>query len=364
MLLAFGDLVQAVHPGRFGAIQLRVGAATVNRLAPHFGDLCHISRTALAAFDLDGAHADFHQFGQQGERVQAGGLFNGVVVMLVTHIKAALAQRGITGVFTGGVAVNQHAVQARLAALRRFNPAHRFGRRADTIGVGRFAGHVAGQGAAPLHHHAQAAKAKHLDLDRGFLQHLLNLRERQHTRQHGARNAKVLVIKIKRLVVGGRALHRQVQAQLRLVADGISHHAGVGQDDGINPAVRGAIDRALPELGLGRLRVGVERHKHLAPALMRVANAGFNGGFVKIEAGKVARVGGIAKAEVNAVGAVVNRRLERGQAAGRANQFHGGGAGRDLRGDKRIVRNRFHHGCGIVGHLDGCVIARQKRQAN
>jgi hypothetical protein len=69
---------------------------------------------------------------------------------------------------------------------------------------------------------------------------------------------------------------------------------------------------------------------------VRVANAGGNGGLVKIEPGEIAGVGGIPKAQVNAVRAVVNGRLECRQAAGRANQFHGrchnGSLGRGKRG--------------------------------
>jgi hypothetical protein len=57
-----------------------------------------------------------------------------------------------------------------------------------------------------------------------------------------------------------------------------------------------------------------------------VGDAGLDGGFVEVQAGKVARVGGVAQAQVDAVGAVVDGGLERRQAAGRADQF-GGGAG-------------------------------------
>ncbi|EKD96926.1 MAG: hypothetical protein ACD_23C01183G0002 [uncultured bacterium] len=54
---------------------------------------------------------------------------------------------------------------------------------------------------------------------------------------------------------------------------------------------------------------------------MGVANAGLDGGFVKVQAGKIARIGGIAKAQVDAICAVVHCGLERRQAAGRAHQF-------------------------------------------
>jgi hypothetical protein len=42
---------------------------------------------------------------------------------------------------------------------------------------------------------------------------------------------------------------------------------------------------------------------------------------VEVEPGEVARVGIVAKAEINVVGAVIDGRLERRQAAGRTNEL-------------------------------------------
>jgi hypothetical protein len=44
----------------------------------------------------------------------------------------------------------------------------------------------------------------------------------------------------------------------------------------------------------------------LRAARVRVGNAGLDGGLVEVQAGEVARVGGVAQAQVDAVGAAVN----------------------------------------------------------
>ena len=55
---------------------------------------------------------------------------------------------------------------------------------------------------------------------------------------------------------------------------------------------------------------------------MRVADALTGFGKIEIEAGEVARVGAVAKADVDRVGAVIDGGLQRRQAAGRADEFH------------------------------------------
>ena len=193
--------------------------------------------------------------------------------------------------------------------------------------VGRLARGIRRQGAAPLHHHAQAAKAKHLDLDIGALGDLFDLLQRQHARQHGALDVELLLVQVDRVVVGGRALYRQVQAQLRVPVGGVAHQAGVGQDDGINPPGGGAVQRRAPGRGVAGLRIGVQRHQHLAAPAVGVGDAFLDGFFVKVQASKVACVGGIAQAQVNAIGSAINGRFQGGQAAGGADQFRGGSQG-------------------------------------
>ena len=92
------------------------GQQAVDGGAPHVGHLRHVGRAALAAFDLDGAHAGGGQLGQQLEGVEAGGLLDGVVGLAI-HVEAALAQGGIAGPFAVGEAVDEDAVEARSMPL-------------------------------------------------------------------------------------------------------------------------------------------------------------------------------------------------------------------------------------------------------
>jgi hypothetical protein len=193
------------------------------------------------------------------------------------------------------------------------------------IAVGRFAGGVGRQGAAPLDHHAQAAEAEDLDLDRGVGDHLFDLGQGQHPRQHRAGDAEVLVVEVDGVVAGGRALHRQVQAQVRVGLAGVGHQARVGQDDRVDTEVGGPVDGAGPALPVVGLRVGVEGQQHLAAAVVGVAHALGHGLVVEVEAAEVAGVGGVLETEIDAVGAVVDGGLEGGQAAGGADQFDGAG---------------------------------------
>ena len=99
-------------------------------MAPDLRDLRHIGGAALAAFDFYGAYAHCHELRQQLQCVQAGGLFNGVVAILpahLAHVKTAFAQGGVARVFAFAVAVNEHAIQARLKPLGGLQPAHGFG---------------------------------------------------------------------------------------------------------------------------------------------------------------------------------------------------------------------------------------------
>jgi hypothetical protein len=54
---------------------------------------------------------------------------------------------------------------------------------------------------------------------------------------------------------------------------------------------------------------------------MRVANTGVDSRLVKIESGKIACIGGIAKTQINAVSPVVNGSFQSGQATSRADQL-------------------------------------------
>ena len=331
MALAFGDLVELGHPRRQYAEGLGAAAVElVERGAPHLGDLGDVGRAALAALDLDRADADAGELGQQLEGVEAGRLLERVVG-LVVDLEAALAQRRVAGALALGEAVDEDAVQARLHAARGVFPAHVLARRAGAVAVGGFAGGVGRQRAAPLDHHAQAAEAEDLDLDRGVGDHAFHLRHRQHARQHRTLDAEALVVPVDCLIAGGRSLNRQVQAQLRVGLRGVGHQPGVGEDQRVQAELGGAVDGLGPARPVAGLRVGVEREQDLAFARVGVGDALAHLRRVEVEAAEVARVGGVLEAEVDAVGAVIDGGLERRKAAGGADEFdrgrHGHGSG-------------------------------------
>ncbi len=185
---------------------IEVTPTGVNRRAPDLGDLPDVSRAALSSLDFERLDTGFHEIGQQLHGVEAGRFLDGVVGFLV-DLETTLAERRVAGALARPEAVDQHTAQPRFHAARRFLVAHRFARRASALAVGRCSGSVGRQGAAPLDHHAQATETKHLDLDRRVLCHVLDLRQRQDTRQHRALDAKALVVEVDRLVVGRRALN-------------------------------------------------------------------------------------------------------------------------------------------------------------
>ena len=122
---------------------MRVVATAVDRLAPDLGHLRHIGRAALTPFDLDGAHTHLHQLRQQRERVQTGWLLDRVVVVLSAHVETAFAQGRVASIFAALIAIDQYTIESGLASLRRLDPAHGFGRRADAIRIRGLTRHIA-----------------------------------------------------------------------------------------------------------------------------------------------------------------------------------------------------------------------------
>ena len=64
----------------------------------------------------------------------------------------------------------------------------------------------------------------------------------------------MLVVEVDGLVARGRALHRQVQAKLRVRLRGVGEQPRVGHDDRVHPEPRGAVTaachlRQLPAAG-------------------------------------------------------------------------------------------------------------------
>ena len=300
----------------------------VDGRAPDARDLGHVGRAALAALDLDRRHAGLDQLRQDGQRVQAGRLLDGVVALAV-DLEAALAQRRVAARLVAGVAVDQHAAEARLDAGGGLVPAHVRRRRAHAGRVRRLPGDVGRQRAAPLDHHAQAAEAEDLDLGLRVRGDVLHLRQRQHARQHRAADAVALAVELDRLPGGGRGLHRQVQPQPGVMLARIGHHGHVGDDQHVGAERGGAVDRLPPGRGVARVGEGVHRHQHLAPARMGIADALAHLRVVEVQAGEVARVGGVLQAQVDGVGAGVHGHLQRAQRAGRADELRQAASGEE-----------------------------------
>jgi hypothetical protein len=80
----------------------------------------------------------------------------------------------------------------------------------------------------------------------------------------------------------------------------------VGHNDGVGAEFRRVVDGAVPGIGVAGLGVGVDRHQHLGAELVGIGDA--LGEFVaaEVEAGEVARVGLVAEAQVDRVGARVD----------------------------------------------------------
>lgn len=121
-----------------------------------------------------------------------------------------------------------------------------------------------------------------------------------------------------------------MQAQAGVALGGIVEQADVGKDHCIHAQSGGTIDGALPVGHAAGLGEGVDRHQHLAAARLRVADAFAQGLVVEVEPGEIARVGVVPVAEVDRISAVVDCRLQGGQAAGWADELgnivvpHGG----------------------------------------
>ena len=83
----------------------RIGSGRVQSLPQRFGYLRRVHRAALAAFDFDGGHTDFDEFGQHFQNVQAGRLFQRVIGFII-DFKTAFAQGRIACRFVRFVLVD------------------------------------------------------------------------------------------------------------------------------------------------------------------------------------------------------------------------------------------------------------------
>ena len=150
---------------------------------------------------------------------------------------------------------------------------------------------------------------------------MLHLVDGQHPRQHHAADAEQIAHQVDRFVIGGRTLHRHMQAQVRMALAGIGHQRRIGHNHRVHAQRRGGIDGAVPALHFAGLGKGVDRHQHMAAALAGVGDAGGGGFHIEIQAGEIARVGCVFQAEVNGVGTVIDGGFHCGEIAGGAHQL-------------------------------------------
>ena len=142
----------------------------------------------------------------------------------------------------------------------------------------------------------------------------------EHARQHGTLDAEALVVEVDRLVAGGRALHGQVQPQLRMRLRRVGEQARVGDDDRVHAEAGRAVHGRLPLAPRAGLGKGVERDEHLRAVAVGVVDAVADRAVVEIEAREVARVRLVLEAEIDVVGAVVDGDLQRRRRAGGAHE--------------------------------------------
>jgi hypothetical protein len=97
-----------------------------------------------------------------------------------------------------------------------------------------------------------------------------------------------------------------MQAQIRKTARGILHEAGVGKDYRVDAKIRGEIEGTRPALERAGLGVRIERKKNLAAMRVRITHTLSRGLGIEIEAAEIPGVGVVAKADIHAIGAVVD----------------------------------------------------------
>ena len=306
---AFGDPRQGLHPIGLGLEGRGVALAGIDGVAPHPGDVRHVARAALTTFQLDGGDPGAHDLRQQVQGVEAGGLLDGIAGLALDLI-AAFADGRVAGRFVPVAPLDQDAAQAGLLARRGVAPLHMRGGRAGAEGVGRLAGGVGGQQAAPLDHHAQAAEAEDLDRHRALFDQMGDLGDGQDARYHHAADAEMPVHEADRRRTGGRRLDRQMQPQLRVALRRVVEHAHIGQDQGIHAQVGRPIHGvgpARPALGLG---VGIDGDEDFDLTLAGIAQTLLDLLVAEVQSGEVTGIGVVAKADIDGVGAVVHGSLE------------------------------------------------------
>ena len=153
--------------------------------------------------------------------------------------------------------------------------------------------------------------------------HTTHLIQRENPGQHGPADIEVILVERERLVAGGRALHRQMPGNIRVLVGGIIQKAHISQDNGIHTQACSAVYRALPLLPAIRLRVGVDGTEHPRASQVGIVNTLGGTFLVEVQAGKLPGIGAVSETEIHRVGAVIHRSFQGWQTTGRADEFHG-----------------------------------------
>ena len=142
---------------------------------------------------------------------------------------------------------------------------------------------------------------------------VFDLTDRQHSRQDGALHTELALIKIDGFVTRRRSLNGKVQPQGGMALRAIPKQTSVGEDHRIHAQISSEVDRPMPTLQAARLRVGVDRQQHLAVGCMGIAQTFAGRGGIEVQSSEIARVGVIAQSDINSIGALIDRGIQRGQ---------------------------------------------------
>ena len=177
--------------------------------------------------------------------------------------------------------------------------------------------------AASFHHDAQAAEGEYFNGYDLALAESLDLLQRQHPGHDCTRDAEAFAVVAQGGVGGRGSLHRKMARQVGVLPGRVVEYAEVGADDGIDIEVGRPIHCFLPGADMCRAGIGIQCDVDLALARVGIADALAQIVFAEIETRERARIGLVAKADINRAGTVINSGLERGQIARRADQIHG-----------------------------------------
>jgi len=113
-----------------------------------------------------------------------------------------------------------------------------------------------------------------------------------------------------------------MQPLLRIPLRCIVEHADVGDDQRVGAGCYGIVDAALPDVERARPREGVDGDQHLDAAPVSAGNACAHLVAAEVQAREVARIGLVAEAAIDRVGAGIDGDVERRRRARRTDQLH------------------------------------------